>query len=230
MEPQNPSEGFMINFIPDASYIKSNLESLDSYRARNGINLSSDHKLNMNFIYHSTNDIKIFQDDDYLHFMTKFGPKATHIIDCRQLNPDIISRVKAVELAYKYQQICPRLFPLIKLNTKDKLGHLDALEELTNIFGENINFIIPTIGMEYALSPKEVGPKYNEEINHLSLYNDINYGQLNQLSQLVKNKLILESKYFDNDKFDEIIPEKVFSNEPELTFYGTISMKPGINK
>jgi hypothetical protein len=78
MEDRLLAEGFLINYVPNSSYIGSvvNNKKYETYFKEN-----QSENINLNLIYHSSDSLDIFNDPDYLHFMTKFGESATHVID-----------------------------------------------------------------------------------------------------------------------------------------------------
>ena len=85
MEKSLPSEMFMINFLPDESYVNS-LVNNQQYARFYAENISDKNKLAL--MYHSLESINILKNEQYIEFMNKFGPNVKHIIDCRELNTD----------------------------------------------------------------------------------------------------------------------------------------------
>lgn len=73
MEDQLPSEAFMINFVPDSSYVSSvvNNPKYQQYFSEKRPN-----NINLDLIYHSTDSLELFNNVDYLDFMSKFGSSA----------------------------------------------------------------------------------------------------------------------------------------------------------
>lgn len=78
LEKSLPSESFIINFIPDVSYIDSVISN-PKYSEFFAENIPETTKLSL--IYHSTETLEIFQNDSYLEFMKKFGTDVKHVID-----------------------------------------------------------------------------------------------------------------------------------------------------
>lgn len=84
--PSEPSNGFIFNYIPNESYVKSMLEN-SKYKKYFKNMTSKDRKIKA--IYHSTDDLNIFKNVDYLNFMKDFGDEPVHIIDCKPLNSKV---------------------------------------------------------------------------------------------------------------------------------------------
>lgn len=78
LEKSLPSEMFIVIFI-------NNEESLNDivinsqYEPYFAENISENR--NLALVYHSCDDISVFQNPKYLEFMQKFGPKVKHVID-----------------------------------------------------------------------------------------------------------------------------------------------------
>lgn len=85
--------------------------------------------------------------------------------------------------------------------------------------------------MEFLLYPKsQFGIDTSDSITYESLYNESEAQNLKSLSDQVQNSTIPKSTYYKDFDHATFIPSKKFKNEPELIFFGTISMKPGIDK
>ena len=125
MEQALPSESFIVNIIPDESYIESviNNEKYDAYFSENITDLN--HR--MAFVYHSVQSKKVLENEDYLSFMNRFGPDTKHIIDCRDINEEVITRINAYKLTQRYNIACSRLFPIHDVMLK---SHLEDKKEL----------------------------------------------------------------------------------------------------
>ena len=159
--------------------------------------------------------------------MTNFNPNTKHIIDCKPLNEEVITRLRGISLAQKYRTLWPRLFPFKDLPQSNL--HLDNYSEVENNLSQ-FNHILSKIGMRQGMSHRNFSTDYSEEISYNTLYNQTNSRNLIHLNDQLEDKIIPESKYFKDSKFEQITNTRVFKNEPELTFFGTISMKPSIEK
>lgn len=99
MEEPIPSECFIINFIPDESYVASVVAN-SKYEAYFEANL--DKNLKIAIVYHSINNLSVLENKEYIEFMKKFGSDTNHVIDWRQLNSEVITRFKAMILSRQY--------------------------------------------------------------------------------------------------------------------------------
>lgn len=100
MEGAFPAEGFMINYVPNKLFIDSvvnNAKYMKYFKSQR------DSSCNFDVIYHSTDTFDVFADERYLNFMNELGDSAIHVIDCREINEEVISRYRAVNLAQKYR-------------------------------------------------------------------------------------------------------------------------------
>ncbi|CAI2384760.1 unnamed protein product [Moneuplotes crassus] len=220
VEKSLPSESFIINFVPDSSYIDS-VVSNPKYEEYFEGNISENTSLAI--VYHSTESFEIFNNEKYLEFMKKFGPGVKHVIDCRDLNAERIVRYKAMNLSLKYHTICSRLYPLAAFNLIDfyKANYHkveDSLKEFDVIMAES--------GLRVELYPaKSAGVFYDDVIKPEHMEDEeekkITEGILTQNEETKAN-----SEFLKDLDIDAIIPEKKFKNEPEILFCGTISMKP----
>ena len=113
MEPSLPSECFIINFIPDESYVDC-VVSDSKYDEYFPENISSNKKLNV--MYHSSEDLRVFTNAKYLEFMKRFGPNVNHVIDWRGLNSEKITKWKAMTSTRQFHSLWPRLYPIAQLN------------------------------------------------------------------------------------------------------------------
>lgn len=48
--------------------------------------------------------------------MNRFGSNVKHIIDCKGVNEELVTRVKSMRLSYRYRKAAPHLFPLADFN------------------------------------------------------------------------------------------------------------------
>ena len=116
MEPSPPSEWFIINFIPDESYVDG-IVTNSKYEKYFADNINSSMKINT--IYHSSEDLRVFTNSKYLEFMKKFGSNAIHVIDWRELNSEKITKWKAMTATRQFHALCPRLYPIAAMNWID---------------------------------------------------------------------------------------------------------------
>lgn len=220
MEKPVPSESFIINFIPDESYIDSvvsNPKFIPYF-------LENIHKnTQLSLLYHSTQSWEIFKNEKYLEFMRKFGPNVNHVIDCKDLNTERITRFKAMILSRQYQNVCPRLYPLASLNLIDhRKNNLAKIEE--NLKEFKTTFAESGINIE-LYPPKSSGTFTHEVIKQSHLENEEEQKVIDKILDKNEEKKS-SSEILKNFDIENIIPEKKFKNEPEILFCGTISMKP----
>jgi ribonuclease Z len=78
MEKPLPSECFIINFVPDESFVSS-VVSNSKYEAYFETNLNVNLKIAM--VYHSINNSSVLENKEYIEFMKKFGSDTNHVID-----------------------------------------------------------------------------------------------------------------------------------------------------
>jgi ribonuclease Z len=78
MEKPLPSECFIINFVPDESFVDS-VVSNPKYEAYFESNIDKNLKINM--VYHSTNSSSVLENKEYIAFMKKFSSDVNHVID-----------------------------------------------------------------------------------------------------------------------------------------------------
>ena len=224
IEEKFPAEGWLINFVPDESYIPSIVKN-DKYKKY--FEENNKPEFNIQAVYHSTQSMSIFKNEEYLSFMKKFGESVVHLIDWRDLNNEVVTRYKSVLLANRYKGMCPRLFPIKDFIAADVFSQnypqiKDNLLEFKHEF--------PKTGSIYSLYPKkQAGILRREEIIDSYINNDIEKTFIKDSKQHIASHLIPESKYLNGFNSDTYLPQKKFKNEPEFIFFGTISMKPGKN-
>lgn len=224
--PSEPSNGFIFNYIPNESYVKSMLEN-SKYKKYFKNMTSKDRKIKA--IYHSTDDLNIFKNVDYLNFMKDFGDEPVHIIDCKLLNSKVWGRPTALELALTYQSWWERLYPIAeKVDFDYKSLYINEISE--NL--KNFNYILSESELKCTLFPESKTNMFNytEVKSNGSIFNDA----LRQKREFIKSEVVKkaqdsneELKDFDIDNY---LPERKFKNEPEILFLGTISMKPGLQR
>ncbi|CAI2384764.1 unnamed protein product [Moneuplotes crassus] len=215
-----PSESFIINFVPDSTFIDS-VVSNPKYEAYFEENISTSTRLSI--IYHSTQSWEIFTNEKYLEFMRKFGPNVKHVIDCKDLNTERNLRYKSMALAKQYQSICPRLYPLAPDNLIDfKEQNFHCVEEELKEF----DIIFSEAGLRIELYPAKCAGVFNEDvITNKFLINEEEQKVIETISAMNQDARST-SEYLNSIDLANIIPEKTFTNEPEILFCGTISMKP----
>jgi len=220
MEASLPSEAFIINFFPDESYMDA-VVSNPKYEQFFIENISPNAKIAV--MYHSTKCLEIFKNEKYLDFMRKFGPNVNHVIDCKALNTEVLTKWKAMTLSNQYHQICPRLYPLATLNLLDfNTMNYPQVEE--NLKDFKITFA--KSGLNIELYPaKSSGIFESDVITPQNLQNEEDLKNTEFL--LAKNEEIVQNSTLLKDlDINNVYPEVKFKNEPEVFFLGTISMKP----
>lgn len=118
-------------------------------------------------IYHSIEKLSVLTNPKYVEYMRKFGPNVKHIIDCRELNTEKITRFKAMILSRQYNTVCPRLYPLQSLNLIDyqKLNsHL-----IGDVF-KDFNFFIAEPGLNIELYPAKCAGVFDTDVIHHSKF------------------------------------------------------------
>ena len=82
--------------------------------------------------------------------MRKFGKETKHIIDCRDINSEIITRSWAMKLSYWYKFAMPRFFPISPINCK---SNEDEIKELHDSILQDIDSYQAIPGLQYVLYP-----------------------------------------------------------------------------
>jgi hypothetical protein len=155
--------------------------------------------------------------------MKKFGGNVKHIIDCRELNTEKITKHKAMILSRQYNTVCPRLYPLAAPNLIDyKEKNMHIIEKHL----EGLNFTISEPGVRHELYPAKCAGVFEEDmITHETFTNPEEVKLLAEIQEKTTSVFQTNENLKDVD-FHTIEPTKVFKNEPEIFFTGTISMKP----
>lgn len=220
MEPSLPCEAFIVNFVPDESYVDSVVsnEKYTPYFAEN-----IDAGTNLSMIYHSIEKLSVLTNSKYIEFMRKFGPNVKHIIDCRELNTEKITRYKAMKLSRQYNTVCSRLYPLSPLNLIDyQKMNAHLVEDVLKDF----NVSIAESGLNIELYPAKCAGVYDTDvITHHTYCNPEDQTLLDDIDSKT-SEVLQNSELLKDTDINTIVPEVSFNNEPELFFMGTISMKP----
>jgi len=125
--------------------------------------------------------------------MKKFGPDVNHVIDCRELNTEKITRHKAMILSRQYHTACPRLFPLAPTNLVD---YKEMNFHILLNFDKGIKFTVSEPGMRIELYPSKCAGVFTDDvITHQTFTNEEEEKLLQQIQETAAE--ITQSKFMN---------------------------------
>ena len=192
------------------------------------------------YAIHIVDDIQIISNTIYKNFiLNSFGSDTIHIIDCKETNKKYLLNKHKLNTKYVLNKINNNLFKCNISEEQNKEILLFNLSDedikLSNILTHNIennNIIRCNSGMEFMLSSKDKLSLISTE-----LYKPFYYSSPEFLNFKINVDNIINNYFIKNPSYATLLKNSLdnktnskFIGDPNITFLGTISMKPGSHR
>lgn len=242
---QSPSQAIAYIYSPTINHALNLISQIKSEKRFNISNSKiSTNKYYFNLVIHLIGDINILKLEEYQEFIKSFSKDTIHVFDCQESNWRCMINEKSWNQKYILNLISENLFTKVHYNYDELKPNVDLISAFESFkdykFVENektdnyintsndsnvIRYILSKPGVELIFTSKTTKISALTIYDHPFYYDSSTFIKFKTEHQHIFDKInkITADKYKDIEK-------KQYNNKPEITFLGTISMKPGLQK
>lgn len=227
-----PASAVAYLYYPTFNHFKSLTSKLEketrfNYKNEN----SSKNEYFFAVVIHIIGEVETLESNEFKNFVSSFSKETLHFIDCEEVNYKYMINDSKLNYKYVLNLISSKLFK------NDYIKKIDTFpnKNLNDIIDfESVSVLECKPGIEYILYPlnsrKFVKTAYSENPYY---YDSKEFLSFNSKLSKQTHKINAINSELDTDKIGikTSKDQKLFYlDEPELTFLGTISMKPGLQR
>lgn len=246
-EDPAPSQCFAFIFMEDSSYVDGFMKAYEDGCMLADFAAPDADKQLVTF-YHSV-PYEVIMDERYTKFMIdNFGNSVKHILDCPESNLPCLAKSKAAHFTERIKMICPRLFPMAETRERIDASCSEADQMYAKIADKFKDMARSQSGLTYDLFPLKSqkmhygDPTVKDEAKKRA--DDLKAEDNTKKMFLEKVHASIEEKSSGNAEFKEFFEKNMdmlnnrggspyfgtseeSTDEPQIFFLGTASMKPG---